>query len=332
MRRTLSFLFVLAAASDLGAAEPRATVLGRVDGLADIVRGAEGGALAQAGDRLWRISPAGIAPDSVTVPAPERRPDLIPDGRVARGTRDIAAAWLALPTTRYGHGALGDRIEAEALRVERRDGRVFELRLGPESVFEDLEPRLADIDGDGRDEVVVVRSYLAEGAAVAVYRLNGERLAPVAESPPIGRPNRWLNPVGIADFDGDGRTEIAVVETPHIDGILVIYDLDGGRLIERGRLAGFSNHASGTTVLAMAAVLTGGAGGATIVLPGSDRRSLEAVGFAGGRFARHWSAALPLAVATTIVPVDLGGGTELVLGLVDGTIVAVAPGGEGKRQ
>jgi hypothetical protein len=332
MRRALSFLFVLVAASELGAAEPRVTVLGRVDGLADIVRGVEGGALAQAGDRQWRIPPAGIAPDSVAAPAPERRPDLIPDGRVARGTRDIAAAWLALPTTRYGHGALGDRIEAEALRVERRDGSVAELRLGPDSVFEDLEPRLADLDGDGRDEIVVVRSYLAEGAAVAVYRLDGERLALVAESPPIGRPNRWLNPIGIADFDGDGRTEIAVVETPHIGGILVIYDLDGGRLVERGRLAGFSNHASGTTVLAMAAVLTGGAAGATIVLPGADRRSLEAVGFAGGRFARHWSVGLPLAVATAIVPVDLGGGTELVLGLADGTIVAVAPGREGKRQ
>ena len=30
-----------------------------------------------------------------------------------------------------------------------------------------------------------------------------------AETPPTGSPNTWLNPAGIADFDGDGMADIA---------------------------------------------------------------------------------------------------------------------------
>ena len=40
--------------------------------------------------------------------------DMLPDGIVTMGDRDIAAAWLTGPTHRYDHGVLGDAVEAFA--------------------------------------------------------------------------------------------------------------------------------------------------------------------------------------------------------------------------
>ena len=70
--------------------------------------------------------------------------------------------------------------------------------LSANSVFEDRKPRLADLDGDGTDEIIVVRSYLDRGAALSIVKLKAEGLEIVAETPAIGRANRWLNPAGIA--------------------------------------------------------------------------------------------------------------------------------------
>jgi hypothetical protein len=38
-------------------------------------------------------------------------------------------------------------------------------------VFEDLAPRLADLDGDGKAEIIVVQSHRDLGARLAVYGL-----------------------------------------------------------------------------------------------------------------------------------------------------------------
>ena len=90
----------------------------------------------------------------------------MPDGRVAAGKREIARAWLAEPTNRYGHGVLGDAIEAASIVVERKGGKRETVRLGNDSVFEDLEPRIADFGGG--EKIVAVKSYLAAGSALAV--------------------------------------------------------------------------------------------------------------------------------------------------------------------
>jgi hypothetical protein len=72
------------------------------------------------------------------------------------GQRDIAAAWLTGPSRIYGHGVLSDAIEATGLTVKMRDGRDLSYRQRGASVFEDRRARLADLDGDGRDEIIVV--------------------------------------------------------------------------------------------------------------------------------------------------------------------------------
>jgi hypothetical protein len=169
--------------------------------------------------------------------APPRYPpiptDALPDGRIAAGKGGIARTWLAEPTARYGHGVLGDAIEAGALVVERRDGKRDIVRLGKDAVFEDLEPRVADL-GDG-EKIVVVKSYLAAGAALAVIGERDGRFAILAETPPIGTPNRWLNPAGIADFSGEGAVEIALVRMPHALGRLELWRWSAGKLIKNCR-------------------------------------------------------------------------------------------------
>jgi hypothetical protein len=204
------------------------------------------------------------------MPAGARRPPARPWRRQARRALMALCLWLpgqgaladtvvraryADPTDRYAHGVLGDAIEHGTLVLTLADGRIRRLVLPDSRVFEDTAPRLADLDGDGRPEVITVESDLSQGARLSVYGPGGL----IAATPFIGRPFRWLAPVGAADLDGDGRVEIAYVDRPHLARTLRVWRFEDGALTEIASLAGLTNHRIGEAFIS-GGIRTCGAG------------------------------------------------------------------------
>lgn len=166
-------------------------------------------------------------------------------------------AWYDGPTTRYAHGVLGDAIEGTRLRAYTDQaispcGDQF-IELPADLVFEDVSPRLVDVDLDGRSEIIVVQSHQRLGAQLAVYGISddGESLSQIAATPFIGRSNRWLAPIGAADLDGDGMIEIAYIDRPHLARTLRVWRyVPGGlsgqdQLVEVASLGDLTNHRIG---------------------------------------------------------------------------------------
>ncbi len=307
-----------------------------VDGLAAAVTAHDGTVVVEDGrGRLHtvRLDASGaikLTPLTATPVRERRRPGMLPDGHVVEGRRNITAAWLTGPTGRYAHGALGDEIEAAGLMVELKGGKRLTLTLDTDSVFEDLTPRLADVDGDGDDEVLVIRSYLDAGAALSVIEAGAQGLRIAAETPPHGLSLRWLNPVGVADFDGDGRIEVALVRTPHIGGTLMLFELKDSALVREHAAFGFSNHANGSRELGLSAVAdVNGDGVPDLLVPDAARLNLRVVTFAGGQFKELARVAHKGGlIDTAIVTADLNGDgrAEAIYGLDDGSLVVVSFG------
>ena len=132
-------------------------------------------------------------------------------------------------------------------------GRSLELQLADDEVFEDVMPRLVRLANGEPTEILAIVSRRIDGSRLVMIKIKGDRLEVSAESAATGIPMRWLNPVGVADLDGDGLSEIALVTTPHIGGTLRIYRRDGKKLVEIAALAGFSNHVYGSPELGLAA-------------------------------------------------------------------------------
>lgn len=264
--------------------------------------------------------PADILPET-RAPAATVTENGLPDGHVATGDLDVAAAWYEAPTRRYAHAILGDGVEAGVLALRGADGAVRRVTLPDSHVFEDRTPRIADLDGDGRAEVITIRSARRAGAGVAVYGLRAGKVEEVASVAEIGIPNRWLNIAAIADLTGDGRREIAFVKTPHIGGVLRVFAYRGGALTLLDEMRGFSNHAIGAREMRLSAVTAGPEGAAMLALPTADRRALRLVRMVGERLNLIAETPLPARIDKAVA----ADGAGYVLGLSDGAVVRVVP-------
>jgi hypothetical protein len=230
--------------------------------------------------------------------APAQAANRLADSQVARGQRNIAWAWLASPTRRYPHPALGSTEQAGSFHVllhpQAGYASPLVLTLPLHRVFEDRVPRLVDLDGDGTDEILLIESDLLKGSALVVLGIRTIRTAGVdkpalvelARGPFTGSTFRWLNPVGVADFDGDGQLDIASVTTPHIGGVLTLYHYRSqqpgssagqpGLLVPFASVMDVSNHKMGELEQSLAAIVTLPGHRPAIIVPDMTLMALHA--------------------------------------------------------
>lgn len=277
---------------------------------------------------VWTAKKIGTAsiPKEI-VPEDQRpAPGGLPDALIETGPKpgDISAAWYAGRTNRYRHGILGDTFEGSILRVTTRAGGYLKLTLPDTEVFEDRHPRLADLDGDGKTEIITIRTSMTHGAAVTVYGLRNGKLSEIATTEFIGRTNRWLNIAGITSFRGGSGKEIAYVQTPHIGGTLFLYALEEGKLIKVGEKPGFSNHQTGSTEMCLSAIADiNGDGAPDLGVPSADRRQLRTVGFNRGQLTERGVADLPATIDKAIAVHGTGKATRFMAGLQSGEVYSV---------
>ena len=199
------------------------------------------------------------------------------------------------------------------------------LRLDRDHVFEDLTPRISDIDGGGLNDVVAIRSGLATGAAIAVYGIGEGGLVEIASIPDIGLTHRWLNIAGIADFTGDGALDIALVKTPHIGGRLEIWTMQGSAVGLVALADGFSNHVIGSTELGLSAVADiGGDGVVDVVVPSNSRTVLRFVSAADGSLREIASVELGAPITSAIATLVLADSVVFLAALQDGRLIFVS--------
>lgn len=202
---------------------------------------------------------------------------------------DIVTASYVGPTDRYAHGVLGDRIEWSGLEATLADGAHVRFEIADGSVFEDIAPRLADIDGDGEREAWTIRADATDGARMEAYGVQNGELQLKYAGPAIGTGYRWLNPIGVGDLDGDGKAEAAYVETPHIGGIVTVTQPQDAQLEIVARLGGYSTHKIGSLRLDLAALIDiDGAAGLEIVLPTQPRDRIAVLDFGNGQIIERW--------------------------------------------
>ena len=256
--------------------------------------------------------------------APSRIPAMLTAS--ARGCSGIARAWYSEPTSRYRHGALGDTIEGGALTARLAGGRTTVLKLPESEVFEDIAPRIVDLDGDGKCEIITILSSLGAGGSIVVFGLEGTKLVRKATGARQNRPHRWLNIAGIARYAAShGSPQIAYVATPHIGGTLGLLRYSGGRLTLLGSASGFSNHAFGSQELRLAASAdVDGDGRLELALPSTDRRALRIMDFGGGNPREIARIELAGVIDKAIAVRGAGADTAFVVGLEDGSAWRIA--------
>lgn len=161
------------------------------------------------------------------------------------------------PARRYGHNILGATPEWGNLVLDwgtgadpsYTDGAASLVMRLEDGIFEDVAPRIFELDDDPLPEVMVVNSEHGRGARLLILDVNADGVQTIA-GPFIGQQNRWLAPLGAADLDGDGDVEIAWIDRPHLAKVLRIFEVQGTGLVQVAELRGLTNHRIGEADIA----------------------------------------------------------------------------------
>jgi len=203
--------------------------------------------------------------------------EALPDARILQDESGRILL-LSQPTNQYGHGVLGDSIEAAGFTLVESNDELRVVTAGTvdqSAVIEGIVPIWSDLNGDNIREIIVTESDANQGARIVAYAETG---IPIAVGPAIGQGYRWRHQLAVAPFGPAGELELAVVRTPHIGGILEFYQMRGNQLEIVATLSGFSTHSIGSRNLDNA--LAGdfdGDGIIELLLPDQAHENLGAV-------------------------------------------------------
>ncbi len=165
-------------------------------------------------------------------------PDAVPTTRVVFDGE--LAVGLVDATDQYDHAILGDPFEAKAFEVLNRcTGERTRTTVASEDVIEGISALLADINGDGTNEVLVTISNDDVGSRMSAFTFDGTL---VAESVPIGQGGRWQTQLAVAPTGPNGESEVVDIWKPHANGVAEFLQLKGNTLVRVADLAGFTNH------------------------------------------------------------------------------------------
>jgi hypothetical protein len=182
------------------------------------------------------------------------------------------------PTDEYGHGIMGDKLEAGSLTLVATQPEPEIVRKIPAAdgyVLEGIAPIWADLDGDGMREIIVTRSNANDGAQIAVLDETGNLLA---TGPAIGQGGRWRHQLSAGPFDPNGEMELVDVLTPHIGGPTEFFRWQDDELVVAATLNGFTSHVIGSRNLDMnAAGQFDESGQLTVLLPNQARTELGGI-------------------------------------------------------
>ena len=240
------------------------------------------------------------------------RPDLkvLPDTRVVQISPEKVLV-LAEPTDRFPHSALGDNLEATAVVVVTVGvNEVETVYRSEDDVIESIAPLLADVDGDGIDDVALTVSNDREVWIVVASSTGG---GVVATSDPADRLLGWRHLVAVGPLGPTGQTEIVEVLYPDAQGSVRFLSLSGGRLGVVATRTGYQSHEFGTRNLEQTVAADVDRDGyVEVILPTLDRQHIAGVRHGPDGAVDMWSRPLGGTLATNIAVLTRPDGTMSV--------------------
>ncbi len=249
------------------------------------------------------------------------RPDLkvLPDTRVVQISPEKVLV-LAEPTNRFPHSALGDNLEATAVVVVTVGvNEVETIYRSEDNVIESIAPLLADVDGDGIDDVALTVSNDRDAWILVASSTGG---GVMAISDPVDRLLGWRQLVAVGPLGPTGQTEIVEVLYPDAQGSVRFLSMSGGKLGIVATRTGYRSHEFGARNLEQAvAADVDRDGHVEVILPTLDRQHIAGVRHGPDGAVDMWSRPLGGTLATNIAVLTRPDGTlSVAAATVEGSL------------